>query len=198
MVDLSELWTPSFFLRAYREDSRILNEPPIVSLIHYCASDGGDSQTGSAEYRLALAKLLFDAFSKADQKLIRLILEQELLCLEKSWGTPYALKASVILLSQLADVEDVPLLWKAKTANFDTFSSIDVQLLVSAGVDRCIDFFRKHEQNYAFTKVEINGEALTPSAYLQRSRDFGDFEDIEDDIKNIIFNFREDLLPPDS
>lgn len=197
MIEAQTLWPPSRFLTAYRHNPGILDEPFAAKLLHDFPTGNAKHFDDQAQYRLKLIRLLFESESSSDidQKLLRLIVEQELSSLRSSWGTPLALKGSVILLSQLSDITDVPLLWEAKTANFDTFSSIDVQLLVGGGVERSIDFLKEYEMTHVLTKVRRDdNEGMSASAYLEAGQRSGDFKELTWHRESIISNFRDDLF----
>jgi hypothetical protein len=53
------------------------------------------------------------------------------------------------MLFALAEVEDVQLLWKAKTTSFDTMCGLNDQLLVGAGVAATLDYLRRANEHWS-------------------------------------------------
>jgi hypothetical protein len=82
-----------------------------------------------------------------------------------SWGMSDDIRLCAFVLYKIANVEDVPLLWEAKTANFDTFCGLDIQMLVGAGVDQTLDYL----------KTLGNEHAVAAADYIKRCRVTGDF-----------------------
>ena len=79
------------------------------------------------------------------------ILEQEMrACIHEGGGEYFEnLYWAGFLLSLVADVEDVHLLWRAKTLDFDTWSGFDVQFLVGAGVSRTLSYLHSLREEWA-------------------------------------------------
>ena len=69
------------------------------------------------------------------------------------------------LLYRLGDVNDVALLWQAKSVSFDTWCGFDVQFLVGAGVEETIHHLR--------TKPDPDSRAAME--YLLACKDAGGF-----------------------
>ena len=73
------------------------------------------------------------------------------------------------LLFVLAQVEDVPLLWEAKTTNFDTMCGFDIQFLVGAGISTTLAYLRAIQEEWA----------QDAKAYIEESQRAGDFDDLD-------------------
>lgn len=73
------------------------------------------------------------------------------------------------LLSLLAQIEDVGLLWEAKTTSFDIMCGFDVQFLVGAGVVSTVSYLQSIQEEWA-------QNALT---YIEESQKIGDFHNLE-------------------
>jgi len=67
-------------------------------------------------------------------------------------------------------VEDCLLVWEAKQVDFDTYSGVDVQLIVFAGVQATFDFLEAQH-------TELTDKMLD---YLRECRQAGDFDDLDD------------------
>ncbi|MFJ8694241.1 hypothetical protein [Streptomyces roseolilacinus] len=69
---------------------------------------------------------------------VRTLLEEQIRLERRSQGdgdTPL-MKLCCVQLFHAGRLDDVPLIWRAKTAGFDAHCSIDVQLLCGAGLSR--------------------------------------------------------------
>jgi hypothetical protein len=84
------------------------------------------------------------------------------------WGFSQSLKLCAFLLFTLAQVEDIQLLWQAKTTSFDTMCGLDDQLLVGAGVPITIAYLQQvqdpwSEQARAYIEegYQFDNDALT-------------------------------------
>lgn len=97
------------------------------------------------------------------------MLEQYIaLHLDPEEGMTDELRLSAFVLSKLGHVEDVPLLWRAKVANFDTYCGLDIQFLVSAGVRETLDYL-----------IASGGEQdLEAAEYMNGCQLAGDFDDL--------------------
>jgi hypothetical protein len=102
-----------------------------------------------------------------DRLEIRRLLEEEIEREEREVGDQWLLQALCVLLFSLGVVDDAPLIWVAKSCNFDTMCGLDVQFLCGAGL--------------LPTKVFL-AELATPEArealsYLTECEQGGDFID---------------------
>ena len=128
-----------------------------------------------AVFRASVLQLLFQhhlqkSLSLADRALIRFILQQEIACYTNDYVTgDDTLHLGGFLLFLLGQLEDVELLWQAKTANFDTGSSFDIQFLVGAGVVPTMAYLQSIQQEWA-------EKART---YIEKCEQAGDFQDME-------------------
>lgn len=116
-------------LRASRERFReVLYEE--VTGAHGATSDAH----GLLRFKLMLA-LQYDS-APEDHDLARAVFEQEVVSHERSTfqGLDDSLRLGAYLLCGYRDPQDVWLLWRAKTANFDTECGFDGEYLVSCGV----------------------------------------------------------------
>lgn len=92
---------------------------------------------GNSERRLGvLACLQYDRRPE-DHALVRYLFEQEVRAREDDpfQGDPPALHLGAFLLARYRCAGDVPLLWEAKRANFDTWCGLDARYLLAAGRD---------------------------------------------------------------
>jgi hypothetical protein len=106
----------------------------------------------------------------ADRPLARHIIKLDITSRrDETSGMSDELRLSALLLYKIGNVEDAPLLWEAKTVNFDTFCGLDIQLLVGAGVDETLAY--------------LNGlgdeESLKASEYIEDCRGTGDFDHLD-------------------
>ena len=128
-----------------------------------------------AVFRAAVLQLLFQhhlqkSLSLADHTLIRFLLEQEIACYSNEYITADDnLHLAGYLLFVLGQLDDVELLWRAKTANFDTGSSFDIQFLVGAGVAPTKAYLQSSQQEWA---VEAR-------KYIEKCEEAGDFQEME-------------------
>ncbi len=135
----------------------------------------------------ALLCLQYDR-RETDQDLIRYLCEQEVVAAEESpWsGLTHALTLGVFLLARFRDPADLPGLWRAKRANFDTWLGLDHRYLLVAGLD---DWNRFHDQlspeeQEAFHTLAAHLPASTPEKlagwWASQERAFPDHEAGED------------------
>ena len=73
------------------------------------------------------------------------------------------------LVGLCKQLEDSLLIWQAKKADFDTYCSVDIQLVVFAGVSKTVLYLKS-------LGTEESSEAET---YLQECWEAGDFDEIE-------------------
>jgi hypothetical protein len=74
--------------------------------------------------------------------LLRYLLRQETAMHEVSWGYGDSLGLAALLLADCGAVDDVWLLWRAKTANVDTLPGLDSAVLFGAGVAETLAYVR--------------------------------------------------------
>jgi hypothetical protein len=148
--------TPTEFIQLARERNPTLPDANILSLIET-----------DEHFRCAVCEELNKTVAESDRALARHILK---LYIEShrgdKWGMSDEIRLSAFLLYKIGNVEDVPLLWKAKEANFDTFCGLDIQLLVGAGV----------EETLAYLKGLSDKDSLAAAIYITECRDAGDFK----------------------
>lgn len=115
------------------------------------------SQRGDqhAPFRLSVLYELHKAFSLEDRTFIRFLLEQEIIYAYRIWAFPHSIHFCGFLLFMMAEVEDIQLLWKAKTTSFDTWCGFDVQLLVGAGVPATLAYLRRVHEPWSQKAEEL-------------------------------------------
>jgi hypothetical protein len=149
----------SEFVELARRCSPDLPPPDILSLI--------DSDE---EFRYEVCLKLNKSVSAVDRPLARHLLKLDIEShRDEDAGMSDELRLSALLLYKIGNVEDAPLLWEAKSVNFDTYCGLDVQFLVGAGVEKTLSYLRG-----------IGGEqALEAAQYIEGCRDAGDFNNLE-------------------
>jgi len=123
----------------------------------------------NAESRAAVLKELHKTLSQGDRPLVRFLLKQEITFHENAWSIYESIRLCGFLLSLFVQVEDVGLLWEAKTTSFDTMCGFDVQFLVGAGVASTVSYLQSIQEEWA-------QNALT---YIEESQKTGDFYNLE-------------------
>lgn len=150
-----------------------LGLPPhaLLQRITYSESIGSELAMRSAALRAAVMEELQQTLVAADRILLCFILEQEMLSrAHDSEGEFYEnLYWAGFLLSLVANVEDVRLLWRAKTLDFDTRCGFDVQFLVGAGVSHTLTYLQSLREEWA----------SAAGTYLEQCQQAGDFADLE-------------------
>ncbi|GHO93438.1 hypothetical protein KSF_034860 [Reticulibacter mediterranei] len=146
--------------------------PQLLQLVAYQEArlpenEEGDDQ--NAAFRSSVLKALSKKFSQEDRPLIRFLLEQEIVYHENAWGIFESIRFCGALLFLLAQVEDVCLLWEAKTVNFDTMCGFDVQFLVGAGVAPTLAYLQHIKEEWA----------EDARIYLEECQQAGDFQNLE-------------------
>lgn len=132
-------------------------------------SDDGDKGDQTTAFRAAVLKEIYKTFTANDRSLIRFLLEQEIIYHANEWAIGESIRLCGFLLFMLANLEDIHLLWNAKTANFDTMCGFDIQFLVGAGVTTTIAYLQPIQEEWA-------QEART---YIEECQQSGDFRDLE-------------------
>lgn len=137
----------------------------------YSETLGGEMATRSAALRAAVLEEVQQTLVPGDRALLCFILEQEMrACIHEGGGEYFEnLYWAGFLLSLVADVEDVHLLWRAKTLDFDTWSGFDVQFLVGAGVSRTLSYLHSLREEWA----------AAARVHLEQCQQAGDFADME-------------------
>jgi hypothetical protein len=160
------------FVREARSVQPGLLPAQLLQLVAYQEArlfDNAQIDDQNAEFRASVLKMLSNDLSPGDRPLIRCLLEQEIASHENSWGIFESMRLCGALLFLLAQMEDVGLLWEAKTANFDTMSGFDIQFLVGAGVAPTLAYLQQFEEEWA-------GDARV---YLEECQQAGDFQNLE-------------------
>jgi hypothetical protein len=137
----------------------------------YSETIGGEMAMRSAASRAAVLEEVQQSLVPEDRVLLCFILEQEMLSRVHDGGGEFFenLYWAGFLLSLVAHVEDVRLLWRAKTLDFDTWCGFDAQLLVGAGVSRTLAYLQSLREEWASAAW----------AYLEQCQQAGDFADLE-------------------
>jgi hypothetical protein len=147
--------------------------PPLarVQQMTHSAPRGGEMAMRAAASRAAVLNELQQTLVPADRALLCFILEQEIRSRVHDSGGEFFenLYWAGFLLSLVAQVEDVRLLWSVKTLDFDTWNGFDVQFLVGAGVSRTLSYLHSLQEEWA-------AAAWT---YLEQCQQAGDFADLE-------------------
>ncbi|GHP01109.1 hypothetical protein KSF_111560 [Reticulibacter mediterranei] len=122
--------------------------PPeyLRDMIMYTPTEEGDQH---AKFRMLVLSLLFGSFSLADRAFLRMLLEQEIVYHRYNYGFSESIKVCAFMLFVLAEVEDVQLLWEAKTTSFDTMCGLNDQLLVGAGIAATLDYLRRADEPWS-------------------------------------------------
>jgi hypothetical protein len=134
-----------------------------------------ESSDQHALFRALVLEELQKTLSSGDRALIRFCLKQEMICYKNNFRVTEeclgfdSFRLCGFLLFVLAQVEDVPLLWEAKTTNFDTMCGFDIQFLVGAGVSPTLDSLRAIQEEWA----------QDARAYIEKCQRAGDFDDLD-------------------
>jgi hypothetical protein len=160
------------FVREARSARPGLPPPHLLQLIAYQeeplpeTEEKGDQH---ALFRAAVLEELQNTLSSGDRALLRFLLEQEITYHKNAWGIFDSIRLCGFLLSVLAQLEDIRLLWEAKTTSFDTMCGFDIQFLVGAGVSPTLAYLQSIQEPWA-------QEAKT---YLEEGQMSGDFDDLD-------------------
>lgn len=131
--------------------------------------------TTSPDYcRMIRDFLLLEPF-KLDKAKIRELLKQEIAWVIKNWGAPITLKALAFMLYKTGDLEDIGLIWQAKTASFDCFYNLDVEFLAGKSSKETIGYLKTHPliQSNLKNFLSPNGEDIV--TYIISCEAAGDF-----------------------
>lgn len=104
--------------------------------------DGGLPDDANRAARAVVLEMLAHDHTPDDADFLRHLLRQETAMHEAAWGYGDSLGLAALLLSGCGVVDDVWLLWRAKTANFDTLPGLDLEVLFGAGVAETLAFVR--------------------------------------------------------
>lgn len=145
------------FVREVRNTQFEFLSPQLLQLVVYKeeifpnTKERGDQ---NAEFRLSVLKALHKILSQEDRPLVRFLLKQEIAFHENAWSIYESIRLCGFLLSLLAQVEDVGLLWEAKTTSFDTMCGFDVEFLVGAGVAPTVSYLQSIQEEWAPDALE--------------------------------------------
>jgi len=149
--------TPAEFVNLARHSAPDLPDASVLTLLQ------------DEAFRYSVCKELNHSVGSSDRALARYILRLDIQSHGGGdWGMSDYIRLSAFLLYKIANVEDVPLLWEAKRANFDTFCGLDIQLLVGAGVDNTLGYLRDVDDE----------DSLAAAKYIEDCRKTGDFNHI--------------------
>ncbi len=147
--------------------------PPHALLQRMTSSEtlSGELAMQPAALRAAVLEEVQQTLVPGDRALLCFILEQEMLARVHDGGGEFFenLYWAGFLLSLVAHVEDVRLLWRVKTLDYDTWSGFDVQFLVGAGVSRTLSYLQSLSEEWASAAW----------AYLEQCQQAGDIADLE-------------------
>lgn len=147
--------------------------PPHALLQPITSSEtlGSELAMQSAALRAAVLTEVQQTLVPGDRALLCFILEQEMFARVHDGGDEFFenLSWAGFLLSLVAHEEDVRLLWRAKTLDYDTWCGFDVQFLVGTGVSRTLAYLQSLREEWASATW----------AYLEQCQQAGDFADLE-------------------
>lgn len=129
------------------------------------------------QFRYAVCLELNKSVGEVDRPLAQYILRQYIEShRDEDAGMSDELRLSALVLSKIGSVEDAPLLWEAKTVNFDSYCGLDIQFVVGAGVRETLDYLKASggEQLLAAVKYIEDCQATGDFGNLQGNREFWD------------------------
>ncbi|GHO45614.1 hypothetical protein [Ktedonospora formicarum] len=159
----------NIFMREARNVQPDLPPPHLLQWIVYKAVSSEELEDQNAPFRLSVLEALHETLTPADRILVRFILEQEIIYHEQFAGMSDSLRLCGFLLSLLARLDDVRLLWEAKITNFDTMCGFDIQLLVGAGVSATLAYLQHIQEDWAQEAKE----------YIEECQQAGDFDRLD-------------------
>lgn len=154
------------FMREMRSAQPGLPPPHLLQLVVYKAAELEDQ---NAAFRLTVLEALHETLIPADHIFVRFLLEQEIMYHEQLAGMSDSLRLCGFLLSSLARLDDVCLLWEAKITSFDTMCGFDAQLLISAGVPATLTYLQLIHEDWAQGAKE----------YIEECQQAGDFDRLD-------------------
>lgn len=167
------------FVREARNAQPELPPPSLLQLVAYQEGrlpDTDERIDQNARFRTAVLEELYKTLSLGDRPLIRFLLEQEIeqdiaYSTDKIDEQEYfeSIYLCGFLLFLLAQVEDVPLLWRAKRASFDRWHGFDIQFLVGAGVPHTLNYLQNIQEEWA----------QEARAYIEKCQEARNFDDME-------------------
>ncbi len=120
------------------------------------SSEGVDAHE---EFRFEVIKEVAANLSQDDRHFVRYLLGQEIIAHGEAWSVSSSIVLCAGLLFELRHAEDALLIWKAKQVSFDTHCGIPVELLVGAGVDKTLGYWRTQTSSEAKDLYEFLKEA---------------------------------------
>ena len=156
-------------MEAARNAAPELPPTQVLGRVNYIQPSDDFEFDANQEIRAAIYRELLSESRLDDLPLLRHVLEQETKCAEWVETIYDELKMCAYLLFRFGAVEDALAIWKAKDTCFDTMCGLDVQLVVGAGYDITLSYFRSIGDESAASAVE----------YLQACKDAGDFNWME-------------------
>ncbi|HTK05985.1 MAG TPA: hypothetical protein VL485_02360 [Ktedonobacteraceae bacterium] len=143
---------PEDFLKEARIYQPDLPPQSLLQLVAYeelSFLDTEEKGDQHAAFRMSVLTALHRKLSPEDRTLIRFLLAQEITYHERMWSFSESIKLCAFLLFLLAHVEDVSLLWEAKTTSFDTMCGLDIQLLLGAGASATLAYLQQTPEEWA-------------------------------------------------
>lgn len=121
-------------------------------------------------FRFEVIKEVCRILCPENRLFIRHLLEQEIEAHGGGGGVSNSIVLCAGMLFELRQPEDALLIWQAKETSFDTHCGLAVELLVGAGVDRTLGYWRSQTSKQAKEFYEV----LLKAAYG------GEFADLEE------------------
>lgn len=126
-------------------------------------------------FRENLYKIMNSNFQNDFHSLLRELLNEEMIYRTKADDEDYDgeyfenIYWCSLFLYKIGSLDDVNILWQAKTIDFDTYCAFDIQFLVGAGLDKTIGYLQSKTD-------ESSKNALQ---YILDCKKAGAFEDME-------------------
>ncbi len=102
----------------------------------------------------------------ADRPMIVTALEEQIVLETREEGDQYVMRLLCVQIFSLGLAEDAPVIWRAKSCNFDTMCGIDVHLLCGAGL----------EQTKSFLEGADTEDAVEALAHLRKCEACGNLD----------------------
>ena len=146
-----------------------------LKYLHNGKNDWGSSDDINAALRQKVVSALYKEYSQDHKAIIRFLTIEEIQYCRVETMMTDVLRQLTFVLYDLADIEDVPLLYEAKlNTSFDSLCSLDIELLIGKEPQKIKDYFllNKHPI-YDITQYIIdneNNEVESPTDFIKNIR----------------------------
>jgi hypothetical protein len=148
---------------------------PLIT-VQLVRGSSGEMYDEHQDFRFQVTRELYRTLRPTDRTSAQFLLKQEIEAHRGAWSVHDSIVLCAGILFELGQPEDALLIWEAKRATWDTDCSIPIGLLVGAGVDRTLHYWRSQSSPEANDFIKF----VTEAAY---AGEFGEIQELRSEMK---------------